>query len=225
MKKLTAKSIIEFKNKGKVAKASFILAMKSNAPTPQTKKGGDYWTTSISAITKAYKTGNSDVIHDKIEELSKKMTLAKSPVTKGMYKTNIDNLQRYLATKIDEFKPKQKLEFQIKQKGASVIEIKELPVQAQPNLVYTFKKNKVDYIGAIWFVIKKKGFSDADLGVFSEISYRYLKKNYSKDYTIDTDYCIVFDIGNGSSLSHTQLVNKEVPAILLSTIDEIKSML
>ena len=103
--------------------------------------------------------------------------------------------------------------------------IKGLEVQAVPHHVFAFQKDDVEEIGAILFIAKLNGFKKDELGMFSDVLYRYLKTHYSKEYQLNPNYCIAVDVCNNLEVNYSQLEKGEIPMILNSTLDEIKKLM
>ncbi len=142
-----------------------------------------------------------------------------------MYKRNIGILYNYEDFDLKKWKPSKKIKFLKKHKNDSILTIKALQVQVIPHHVFTFQKNDVEEIGAIWFVAKLNGFKKEELGMFTDILYRYLKNHFSKDYILNSKYCIAVDVFNNFEVSYLQLEKGEVQLTLNSTLDEIKKLM
>ncbi len=56
----------------------------------------------------------------------------------------------------------------------------KVPVQVLPNQVFTFTKNKIDYVGAIWLIAKLDGYSKAELGIFFRDPFQLFKQQFLK---------------------------------------------
>lgn len=72
---------------------------------------------------------------------------------------------------------------------------------------------------------KLDGFKTTELGVFTEVLYKYLHLYYSENYRIEPDYCLSVDIVNSNEVKYTKILNEEIPSLLDTTLDEIKTML
>ena len=225
MKKLSAKSIIEFRGKSDRGKKNFATALKINKVKVGIEGGGDYWVSCLSAITNSYKSNDLQSIIDKRVELEEKYRETEYKRTKTMYKRNIDILYNYEDLDLKKWKPSKKIKFLKKHKDDSILNIQGLQVQATPHHVFTFQKNDVEEIGAIWFIAKLDGFRKDELGMFADILYRYLKTHFSKGYNINPKYCIAVDLFNNFEANYSQLENGEIPPILNSTLDEIKKLM
>ena len=84
---------------------------------------------------------------------------------------------------------------------------------------------KVEKASAIWFVSKLNGYRIEELAIFTDALYRYLKLNYSKDFVIDPSFCTSVDIINLNKLSYAEMVAKEIPFLLNSTLDSINKVI
>jgi hypothetical protein len=221
MKTLSIKSIIEFRDKSDKSKKTFSSSLKSNKVKAHAEGGGDYWITCLSAISSSFKSVDLKFVIDKRVELEEKYDAASSKRTKTMYKRNIDILYNYEDFDLKKWRPTKKLTFLKKYKANSILTIKGLPVQATPHHIFTFKNNEVEEIGAIWFIAKLNGFESDELGMFADCLYRYLKKNFSKEFEINPKYCIAVDVFNRFDVNYSQMENGEIPLILNSTLDDI----
>lgn len=224
MKKLTIKSIVEFKNKTDKSKKNFINALKLNKEDFSESRP-DYWTTSLSAIGNSFKSNDLKPIVNKRIELEEKYGASEIKKVKSMYKRNIDILYNYESFDLKKWKPVRKLIFLKKHKEDLTLTIKGLEIKINPQYVFTFNNNEEEEIGAIWFIAKIGGFKKDELGMFTDILYRFLKKHYSGDYVINPKYCIAVDVFQCFEIGYTELKDGEVPQILNSTLDQINKMI
>lgn len=225
MKKLSIKKIIEFRGKSERTKKKIATDIKIDKEQVKTDGGGDYWVSCLSAISNSFKASDLQFIIDKKDELEEKHGETEYKKTKTMYKRNIEILYNFEDSDFKKWKPSKKVKFLKKHKEDTVLTIKGLQVQATPHHVFTFKINDVEEIGAIWFIAKLNGFRKDELGMFSDILFRYLKNNFSKKYNLNTNYCIAVDVFNNFDVKYSQLEKGEVPKILNSTLDEIKKLM
>lgn len=225
MQKLSIKQIVDFRGKSDRSKKNFVNSLKLNKQKTETDGGGDYWISCLSAISNSFKTNNTEHMINKIIELDEKYKDTENKRTKTMYKRNIDILYNYEDFDLKMWRPARKISFVKKHKDDSILTIKEFQIQAIPNHVFTFSKVDVKEIGAIWFIAKLNGFSQGELGMFSDILFRYLKLHYSKDYVINQKYCIAVDVFNNYQVNYLQLKNSEFPSLLNPTLDEIKKLM
>lgn len=225
MKKLSIKSIIEFREKSDRGKKIFASNLKIDKVKSDLESGGDYWVSCLSAISNSYKTNDLQSIIDKRSELEEKYEKTTYNRTKTMYKRNIDILYNYKDFDLKRWRPSKKIKFVKKHKGDSILTIKGLFVQATPHHVFTTQRNDVDEVGAIWFIAKLNGFRKDELGIFADILYRYLKVHFPKDYNLNSKYCIAVDVFNKFEVNYSQIEKGEIPLILNSTLDEIKKLM
>lgn len=223
MKKLTIKKLIEFKGKGDRAKKNFAIALKQNKPEPKTEGGGDYWVSAISAITRAYKEKDTQIIKQKIKEIQEKLQSTKNSQVKAQYAKNIELLHKYENFDFKKWTPPGKT--QLLKSHKAVLNIKELLVESSPNIVFSFGKDDLDQVGAIWFVAKKEGYKRDEMGMFSDILARYLRSQHGKKYTPNPKYCLAVDVVGNYHVNYSQLQNAEIPYLLNKTIDEIKRLM
>lgn len=225
MKNLSIKSVIEFKGKSDRGKKNFATALKKDKAKVDTEGGGNYWVSCLSAIHNSFKLDDLQSIINRRGELEEKYGETEHKRTKTMYKRNIDILYNYEDFDLKKWKPSKKINFLKKHKDDSILNIKGLQIQATPNHVFTFQKNDVEEIGAIWFIAKLNGFRKDELGMFADILHRYLKTHFSKEYNLNSKYCIAVDVFNNFEINYSQLEKGEIPLILNSTLDEIKKLM
>lgn len=186
--------------------------------------GGDYWISALSAIRNTFKLNDELLLDKKIEELNEKIKLKELKRIKDQYARNIDLLNTYKDIDKTILKPKIELKYLKQPKDKSIIEIKDLPIEAKPCHIYSFSKNNSDEIGGIWFVAILNGYNRNELGMFAEIIYRYLNINYSKDYYVNPKYCIVIDLYTGQEVKYSEIKKGKLPSLIEVTIEEIKKL-
>ena len=225
MKKISIKKIIEFRGKSDRAKKTFAQNLKLERESKESESGGDYWISSLSAISNSYKRNNSQSIKDKVYELENKFENAVYERTKIMYRRNIDILFKYEIFDFKIWQPNEQITYIKKHKSDFVLTIQGLPVEAIPHHVFHFEGDDIKEIGAIWFIAKLDGYREVELGMFTDILYRYLKKNFSEDYIINPRYCISVDVVNNFAVNYYQIEKGEIPSLLDKTIVEIKKIM
>ncbi len=224
MKKLTINKIIAFKNAtSDRRKKNFALSIKANKPELKKEGGGNYWTRSLSAMVNAYRDNDLSIIIRKIKEIENERQTATRPQTKAQYTSNIELLGKYERCDFKKWKPSTKQVFIPKHKA--ILTVKDLQIEVSPNHVVPFTRNNIKEVGAIWFIAKKEGYRKEDLGMFTDILYRYLKVQYGKDYELNSRYCIAVDLIGEYDINYAQLEKGEVPAMLNRTIEEIKKLM
>lgn len=224
MRKLTVKKIVEFRRKSERSKKTFITNLKLSTEKISTGKERDYWVRSLSAIKKAYKTENYQIISDKIEKLEEKLKAANYHITKIMYQQNLKILRNYQDFDFKKIKPIGVIKPLKTQSVSMVLTIRELDVEVKSQYVFSFQNGDVDEVGAIWFIAQKDGFKQDELGMFADVLYRYLKTNFKK-FTINPQFCIAVDTFNKFEINYSQILEGEIPRRLSSTLDEIKKMM
>ena len=182
MKKLSIKKIIEFRGKSKNGKKNFAASLKQDKINANTEGGGDYWVSCLSAISNSFKLDDVNLIIDKKNELKEKYEETELKRTKLMYSRNISILSKFEDINFDKWKPIKKIKFLKKRKENSIISIRGMSIDVNPHHIFTYQKNGIEEIGAIWFIAKLYGFKKDELGMFTEALYRYLKVHYSKEY-------------------------------------------
>lgn len=225
MQNITIKKLIEFTRKSDKSKKTIAASLKLDKIKTDSESGGDYWISCLSAISNSFKSNDLKPIIIKIRELEEKYEETDYKQTKTMYQRNVEILYKYEDFDLNTWRPNAKLNFIKKNKDNSVLLIKDIPVIASPNHVFTFKKDGIEKIGAIWFIAQLNGFSKHELAMFTEILYNYLKVNFSKNYNINTESCIAVDIFNNTLVNFSQIEKGEVRAILKPTIDQLKNLL
>lgn len=224
MDKIRIKDLIEFRNKKDGPRKTFVNNLKKEKQKKQDGDGGDYWITSLSAISNTFRHNNTDFLQEKIDDLQEKIVVANHKNTKDQYKRNIDILIGFKEYDLDQIRPDADLKFHKKPNDKSLINIKGIPVQAWPHHVFSFSINDSDEIGAVWFVTKLTGFKTSELGMFADILFRYLDTHYSKDFYVNPDYCIAVNASNGQEVNYQDILNGDVPVLIDSTIDELMAM-
>ncbi|MFT3679802.1 MAG: hypothetical protein QM791_05995 [Ferruginibacter sp.] len=225
MKKLSIKEIVEFRGKSVRAKKNFATNIQLDKPKEETDGGGDYWITSLSAVSNSYRLNKLDIVKDKIDELEEKYEATDFKRTKTMYKRNIDILYSFEDFDFKKWRPYKNLKFVKKHRTGAALTIKGLQLQTNPHHVFTFGKDDAQEIGAIWFIAKLGGYKKEELGMFTDILFRYLKINFGKEFGINLKYCIAVDVVKNFAVSYDQIQSEEVPVLLSATLDEIKKLM
>src|SRR5690606_7289437 len=122
---ITVKHLIDFNRKTTRTRQTLV----NNIKTPQIKNnddsgGGDYWTSALSCISKAFVDNPEDLISDKIDELIAKTEMYGSQNTKTMFQQNIKILQNFEGFDFNKLKPLTKLVFLKKPKDKSIVLIR-----------------------------------------------------------------------------------------------------
>jgi len=224
MRKLSIKEIIDFRKKSDNSKKTFALNLKIDKEKNDSDGGGDYWISSLSTISNGFKYNDNSYILDKIYELEDKFENTDYKRTKDMYQRNIAILYKFETFDFSKWIPTTDFSIIKKQKSNFILDINGLQIQAIPHHVFAFR-NEVEEIGAIWFIAKLDGYTNIELAMFTDILYRYLKTNFSKDYKINPEYCIAVDVVNVVDISYSKIIKEEIPLILDSTIKEIKKLM
>lgn len=225
MKKISIKDVIDFRRKSPKSKQSFALNLKLSKEKVKTEDGGNYWISTTSAVSESYKISDIQPIIDKKDILAEKHEETDYRLTKLMYKRNIEILDTCEKFDFNKWKPSKEIKFLRKHKDYSILTINELDIQVTPNHIFSFKKDHIENIGAIWFIAKLDGLKKEELGMFADILYRYLHLYYSEKYTISPQYCIAVDLVNGFDINYLQLKKGKIEKILDSTINEIRKLI
>jgi hypothetical protein len=224
MKKLTVKNLIKFRGKNDQTKITFVNNLKKEKKKSDNGSGGDYWICCLSAIRNTFKYNNTDILDKKIDLLRNKITDSEIKRIKDQFQRNIDIISNFKEYDFEHLKPNDALKFLKQTKHQTLLDIKELPVEAKPCHIFSFSENNSEEIGGIWFVAQLKGFRKSELGMFADILYRYLKKYYSKDFYVNPDYCIAVDLYNGQDVNYTEIQDGNIPILIDSTLDDLKKV-
>lgn len=223
MKRITIKNLIDFnRKKNNKTKATFVHNLKNPKEKKADSGGGDYWITSLSAISNVFKYDNPDLLDEKINELNEKVNLSKLTSVKNQFQRNIDILEKFKDFDFNEIKPDTIFEYLKIPKLERIFNINGFPMEANPRFVFTYKGINDMEIGGVWFIAKLDGFTKIELGMFSDMIYRYLVKIHSGNYFVNPKYCIAIDVTSGFFVDYTEIENKNISSIIESTIDEIK---
>lgn len=224
MKKVTVKNLIEFRGKNKRTKLTFVHNLKKEKKKSEESSGGDYWISCLSAIRNSFKENDETLLDEKIELLREKIRVTEIKRIKNQFQRNIDIVESFKDLDLKNLKPKNELTFLKQPKIKSLLDINGLPIESKPCHIYTFSENNSEEIGGIWFVAKLNGFKKSELGMFADILYRYLEKNYSKDYYVNPDYCVAIDLFKGQEIKYSEIKSGNFPILIDSTIAELKKV-
>ena len=224
MKKISVKNIILFRKKSDKFKKTFLKSL-DKVKANDSEGGGNYWVRSISALNNAFRTNDNQHIKDKIDDISADYDASKRKQTKDMYKRNLDILYSYEDFDFSNWYPNKTFQILDKANKKSVIEINRVPVQVLPNQVFTFTKNKIDYVGAVWFIARLEGYNKAEFGIFSETLFNYLSSNFSKKYEVSPENCLVVDVLNLDEVTYQMVLDGKIPSILKESLKSIRENL
>jgi len=224
IKKISVKNIITFRKKSDKSKKTFLKSL-DKVKTIESESGGNYWVRSLSALSNTFKTNDKQYIKDKINDISEDYNQSKLKQTKDMYQRNLDILYNYEDFDFSTWYPNKTFKILDKVNKKSIVEIHKVPVQIIPNQVFTFKDNKIDYVGAIWFVAKLDGYGKAEFGIFAEALFYYLKNNFSKKYEVSPENCLIVDVLNIDEVNYQMVLDNKIPAILKETLKSIRENL
>lgn len=224
MKKISVKNIIVFRKRNDKTKKSF-LASINKPKIVNSDGGGNYWVRSISAVSNAFRTNDNMYIKDKIDGISNDLNNSKRKQTKDMYERNLSILYNYEDFDFSAWYPDKSFKILDKANKRSIINIDKVPVQVLPSQVFTFSKDTIDYVGAIWFVAKLDGYTKAEFGIFAETIFNYLKNNFSNKYEISPENCIVIDVLNIDEVNYQMVLDQKIPSLLKETLKSIRANL
>nr|BFF39375.1 hypothetical protein BACY1_11800 [Tenacibaculum mesophilum] len=227
MEKIRVVELIDFRNKSDKRKKSFAFKLKNREAKIKTETketgGGNYWVTSTSCIYNVFKYEKKELYDVKTEELFSKYNDSEDRRIKSMYQRNIDILNSFIDFDLENLKPNSEIKYEKIPKSYKVFRINELPIYVNPSVIYTFEEKGISKIGALWLVPKLYGFKKSELGMFCEILYSFLVRNYSDNYQISEEFSIVVDTFNAQEINYKELKEGEIPFLVNKTIDEINS--
>lgn len=224
MKKISIKNIIAFRKKSEKSKKAFLKSL-DKIKVSDSESGGNYWVRSISALSNAFKTNNNQYIKDKIDDISEDYNNSKLKRTKDMYQRNLDILSNFEDFDFSTWYPNNTFGILNKVSRKSIIEINKIPVQVLPNQIFIFKKNTIEYVGAVWFIAKLDGYNKSELGIFAEVLFNFLNINFSKKYEVSPENCLIVDVLNLDEITYKMILDNKIPALLQSTLESIKENL
>lgn len=223
MEKIGIAKLVEFKRiKNPGPKATLIKNLRK-AKVDNDKDRGDYWITSTSACAASFWNKNSAYLHAKIDELKEKIEATKHKNTKDQFQKNIDNLYSMLEFDFESISPPATLKKEPLKEN--IFQIDQVPIQVRPQHIFSYKIGETYQVGAVWFVAKKDGYSSGELAMFSTAMYSYLRRRFSDEYSIDPEYCVAIDVSVVKEIRYSAIINDQVPNLLQSTIQDLKSFL
>jgi len=222
MEKITVKNLIKFRSKNDQTKITFVRNLKIEKVKSSDDSGGDYWISCLSAIRNTFKSGNEDLLEEKITLLRDKIRVEEDGRIKDQFQRNLDIVSNFKDYNFQHLKPNVDLIFLTQPKDHAIIDIKGFPIEAKLCHIFTFSQNKSEEIGGVWFVSQLGGFTKNELGMFVDVIYRYLNKYYSKDFFVNPDYCIAIDLYNGQEVNYSEIQNGKIPILIDSTLDDLK---
>lgn len=225
MEKITVKELIEFRGKSGTRKKKFADKLKTKQPKVKVptdeNNGGDYWISSTSCIQNVFKSGNKGLYDDKIDDLHLRAQRTPIKHVKEKYQRNIDILIKFKDFELDSFKPYTEVLYQKVEQRNKILTVDSIPLYVAPGVIFSFEQNGKQYLGAIWLVPKLDGFTKDELGMFCEMLYRYMAKNYSDTYQISEEYCVAIDTFNARTVRYTEFLNGVIPYLIESTLKEL----
>jgi hypothetical protein len=116
-------------------------------------------------------------------------------------------------------------EFTTRPNTKSILTVKGVSIQVQPNHIFTYRNIETEQVGGIWFVADLKGFTNEELQIYTELLYKYLEMTYSKEHLIDTDFCIAVDVVSQKEFKYTNISKSSSDSILDLSVIDLKSFL
>ncbi len=222
MKKISINNIIKFRLKSDKSQKGFLNTISKEVEI-KSEGGGNYWVRSLSAMNNAIKLNSTEPIKDKITELLELFSPSLTNQTKDMYQRNLNILYNYEDFNFSNWLP-ENYEIISKTNKNSIIYIETIPVQITPSQIYSFEKERKQYVGAIWFVAKLEGYNVSELGMFAEALFLYLSNNFDKNFTVYPLNCLVVDVLGKKEISYQDLIDNRVSSILKPTLELIKKL-
>jgi hypothetical protein len=225
MRPIAIKDIVAFQKKSDRSKKTFVNNQKKELIKKMDDgTGGNYWTTSLSALGNSYKFSDLKHVRDKLIDLEERFQAAKRTQTKNQHRQNINILENYQDFDIKKWRPGKNVTIEPGGHVHAVMTVNGLPIKVSPTYVIRHLKNEQYSLGAIWFVAKKGGYSKSDVGMFTEMLYRFVAANFEENgILINPKYCIAVDAFSNTQVSYQEIQNGEVPSVLENSLDEIKA--
>ncbi|WP_346984731.1 hypothetical protein [Chryseobacterium sp. POE27] len=226
MKKISVNNIIKFRQKGEKNQQTFLNSLKRKNLVQEATEGGggNYWVRSLSAMSNAFKDSSNKPIKNKISEILELFTPNLIKKTKDMYQRNLNILHNYEDFDFSNWLP-ETAEIISKTSKKSIIHLNTVPVQITPSQIYSFEKDEKKCVGAIWFVAKLDKYKEEELGMFAEALYIYLSNNFTDDYLINAENCLVVDVLDKKEVNYKMIIDEKIPSIFDSTLKAIKKLM
>lgn len=223
MQKVGVSKLVDFRRlKNEGPKLTFLKNLQK--PKPENNDGGgDYWICSTSAAASTFWNRDKTFLDHKITELREKIATSKYKPTKNQFQKNVDILVSMHDFDFDDITPSSELQKQ--SLTQNTIEVKGISIQVRPQHIFTFEQDNQTHVGGVWFVAKKGGYDEGELGMFTKALFQYLNNRFSEDGFIDPDYCIAIDISSIKEVRYKQLLKGEVPNLLEHSLIELRSLL
>jgi len=228
MEKIRIKELVDFRRKSdKTRKKTFAQKLKTR--TAKEKKdedsgGGNYWIISSSSILKVFKTDDPDYYDSKIDEVSQKLSDTEIDNTKTMYQRNIDILTAFKDFDFSDLKPITNLKYRTVSRTSQILTVKGFPLFINPDALFSYTINGKDEIGALWLIQQQDGFSKSELGMFCEILYRFLVRNYGADFQISENFCTVIDTCGAQRITYSDMLSEGAIFLIDETLEEIQTL-
>lgn len=224
MKKITIKNLIKFRKKNNRTKITFVKNLNKEKDKKVDDSGGDYWISCLSAIRNTFKNENPDLLDEKIELLTNKIKVSEIKRIKDQFQRNIDIISSFKDYDFNHLKPNSNLTFIKQIKHQLLLDINGLPIEAKPCHIFSFSENKSKEIGGVWFIAQLNGFKKSELGMFTDILYRYLDKHYSETFYVNPNFCVAIDVYNGQEVNYSEINDGNIPILIDVTIDDFKKI-
>lgn len=226
MKKITIKNLVEFRRKNDRTRLTLMTKLRNQEFEDLEKPkgtGGDYWISCISALATIFKVNDKEFIREKVHYLQDKINATGNQMTKQRFQKNIDLLYCFEDFDFNAIRPVGELKFHKKSDEKSIIDLNGLPLFVDPDHVYSFSNDETKEIGAVWFIAFKDGFEKGELGMYSNILYRYLIRNYSNEFAVNPAYCVAVDVFKCQHVTYSQILNNDIADLLDDTVEAFKN--
>lgn len=226
MKKISVNNIIKFRQKAEKNQQAFLNSLKRKSLVQETTEGGggNYWVRSLSAMSNAFKEISNKPVKDKISEIVDLFTPNLTKQTKDMYQRNLDILHNYEDFDFSKWQP-ETAKIISKKAKKTIIYLNNVPVQITPSQIFSFEKDEKKYVGAIWLVAKLDKYKEEELGMFAEALFIYLSNNFSEEYFISQENCLVVDVLDKKEVNYKMIVDEEISSVFDSVLQQIKKLM
>jgi len=220
MKALSIKKIIEYNSFSTKRRATMVGKLQIESIFSN-NNSRDYWHRSLSAIRRAFKTNDYQILTDRIDSISDDYSKTSVRTTKLMYERNNLILRNFLQFDYNKLLPQKKVRFISQNSDVSAINVNNIQLKIHGDDLFTYKIDETEYAGAVWFVASKNGYKNDELAIFVDALYRMLKDNLSDNYDINTDYCLVMDAMKMKIISYSQIKSNNPKSKLDTLVSEI----
>jgi hypothetical protein len=225
MKQISLNELVEFNKMSEKRKKNFVATLKKVERETKSEDSGNYWVSSISALKAYFRDGDKESYGEKIINLEDKTENTKIKHVRDQFQRNVNIMRSYEDVDFSKWKPACESTVIKNQTKNYITSLKGFEIKAAQWLVFEFKENDISKIGGIWFVAQKDGYKKPELGMFTEILYRYLRNNYTKKHEVDPKLCVAIDVIKGLEVNYEQIKAGEVSPMLIPTLNSIRKII